>query len=210
MLAWIVLTIAVVVAVIGWGHDVPFLRSIHPSWVSMKIVTAGAFAQVGVALILLKRSRIDRRLGPVAVIAALFIVAQVSVIAAHGFLNQPLPVPFPEGYAARHSELPNEPSSGSTLAFGVLSASIVLAISAAPRLAMVGFAATSLIGIAAMLGYMLSVPILYWRAPGLSSAMAFHTALLFLLSGIAGLQDVKHPRRRWGGEGEVYTERNGS
>jgi len=41
-----------------------------------------------------------------------------------------------------------------------------------------------LIGTVAVAGYIINSPILYYFIPGMNSAMAFHTALLFVLLGI--------------------------
>ena len=45
---------------IGWVFDIPFLKSIHPDFVSMKANTALSFMLMGISLFLLQRRHIGR------------------------------------------------------------------------------------------------------------------------------------------------------
>jgi hypothetical protein len=52
-----------------------------------------------------------------------------------------------------------------------------------PKLKIIGLA-VGIIGVLAVSGYIINAPILYYYLPGINSAIALHTALLFVLTGI--------------------------
>lgn len=180
------ITVVTAVAVlVGWWLDVQILKSVHPTFVTMKANTALAFLAAGASLWLYGcagSSSWMRRLaracaGGVAVIGLLTCLEYA--------LNQPLhidQIPFREGPGAVGT--PHLGRMALTTAIGLVLVGSALCLLDAKaqrvrRLFFVLVVLIALFGQLAVLGYVLGVGYLY--GVGATTEMAVHTALLFLV-----------------------------
>ncbi len=179
--------IAVGIAVLcGWFLDIGVLRSVLPTWPSMKPNTAVLFVLLGLALCATDRPRWRRqRTGLIAFASAIVISTLVEyVLAVNLHVDELLhrDVTNPVGTA-----VPGRMATTTALAFLAIAASLELGGRASRRseTASQVLAAGALgLAVVSLAGYLYTVPQLY----GLSDAlMAIHTCLLFVILSIGVL-----------------------
>ncbi|KJU86405.1 multi-sensor hybrid histidine kinase, partial [Candidatus Magnetobacterium bavaricum] len=176
---------------LGWILDIGILKSILPHWVSMKVLTAISFILSGITLYVMA-SYLDgkKTIGQVILPAssATIIIIMVTLMVS-SLLGMRLGIEdffVREEASAVKSVAPGMPSIGTMTAF------ILCALAGGftlfnvqdlqKKLLVMGWLVVAL-GTSAMLGYMANAPLLYYYIKGASTAMAFHTALLFTALG---------------------------
>ena len=187
----IIVMLAGIVVMIGWIKDIDILKSILPIWVTMKFTTALCFLLSGSIVFILagslsKHTTSSRVVLP---LLTLLILLIMGTLLASSFLEIRTGVEdlfVKETGGAIKTSTPGRPSAGTITSFILVATAGLLAmfkIQSLPSiLRLVGWIVITL-GLLAVLGYVLDEPLLYYTLEGWSSAMAFHTALLFIVLG---------------------------
>ncbi len=176
----------------GWFFDIPILKSIHPAWVTMKFSTALSFCLSGAILLSLGRS-LDRESSmahiclPAATLSLLLLMATLLFSSLLGVTTGIEDLFVKESEGAVQTTVPGRPSVGTMMNFILMALSGLLSMFRPQNLKMglrkIGWAVSGIGGLA-VLGYLFNQPILYYTMGGWSTAMALHTALLFVMLGI--------------------------
>ncbi len=181
-----------ILVMIGWICDIGFLKCIHHSWSSMKFDTAFCFLLSGIMLFYITRAQEGEfdKAQVVISITSLILVLIMGVLffssifriqtgAEHLFITE-----APGGVK---TVIPGRPSVPTIINFLLIAVSGMLTILhvGKVRTAMIvaGLFITSA-GLLAIAGYIIDFPLLYYYIEGVNSAMAFHTAILFILLGV--------------------------
>lgn len=182
-----------VIVVLGWIFNIGILKSILPGWVTMKFNTAVCFVLSGIILYLIAisfESKFD--------IAQIFLPTIVLIIflimgghLASTLLGLRLKVGelfIKEADGAVLSPVPGRPSIATIVSFFLIAAAGILTMlnlaNLKSKLRFLGWI-IMIIGMVAVLGYVINAPLLYYYVEGKNTAMAFHTAILFALTGIS-------------------------
>lgn len=193
----IIVTLAGIAVMIGWIADINFLKSIVPGFVTMKFVTALSFFFSGLILFFMlelqRENDVARTLLPVACMAVLLLMG---ILFVSSFLDLRTGIEelfVKESQSAVKTVAPGRPSLGTMLDFILIAVTGILSISnhKFSRAVMWLGWAISLIGAVAVLGYILGIPALYYTSEGISTAMAIHTAILFVLLGMGFVFSLK-------------------
>lgn len=187
----LLVTLAGAAVVAGWIFDIGILKSISPWWVSMKFSTAVAFVACGVTLYFLARAREGEfEKAQVALsITALTISLLMGVLFFFALFGMQTGIEdlFIKETDSVKSVVPGRPSMPTTANFMLIALAGVLAIlnpaKLLQKLKIIGFIVGA-VGVLAVAGYILNLPLLYYYLEGVNSAMALHTALLFILLGM--------------------------
>lgn len=180
-----------VVVVLAWRYDVEWIKTVRAGWVTMKITTAMGFVFGGIALYCtawLKKDQqtdVPQVLLPIAslVIALLMLTQLVSFITRTPIGIEDL---FIREVAITGTFTPGKPSPFTMTSFLVVAfAALYSSMTSKTPPWFVG-AYLGVIGALPLLGYVFSAPYLYYKfpVPNYNTAMAFHTALCFLLLGV--------------------------
>ncbi len=179
------------VVMLGWFLNVGILKSILLAWVSMKFITAFSFLLSGILLYFIARfPREDRELAVICIpimsmviilfMAALFVSTLIGINAGveEMFIKDSM-IPV-------RSVTPGRPSVATMINFVFVAMAGILTVLDIKRrgkvLAILGVL-IAVIGLTAILGYCINQPLLYFAVSGKSSAMAIHTAILFVFWG---------------------------
>lgn len=194
-------TVVGLLVIVGWVFDVPALKSIFPGWVTMKFSTALAFVLSGVTLYAMFLSTRDSELALLILpISSLLIMLLMLTLLASVLIGAKSGIEdlfVKEGRIAVQTTVPGRPSILTMVEFILIS---LLGLNAALKSKWLtasfrwGGGLIAGIGMLAVLGYVFSVPTLYFYVPGVSTAMALHTALLFGCIGMAMLLMGRGPR----------------
>jgi hypothetical protein len=188
----IIVMIGGVLVIAGWILDVPFLKSISPQFVTMKFVSAVCFVLCGVALYLVQR--IVHNGGEWESLSLLFIEFLVTLLMATLIISVFLGVVtgleslfIKEAPGAIRTTVPGRPAVITMVDFMfiVFAGSLSLWKKRRSMFTTMHFlgAAVAVSGIVALAGYGMDIPALYYDINKISSAMALHTAILFVLLG---------------------------
>ncbi len=177
--------------VIGWLFDFPALRNIYPGWVSMKFSTAFSFMLAGTMVYCVGRiARGDRAwaqvLLPVLVLMILLPMAALLTANVLGIDIAVADMIVQEGDSAVKTVSPGRPSFMTMVSFILIAQVGLVAMfvpQGKPTLWRLAGTALLVIGVIALLGYLLDAPALYYYRANFSTAMAAHTAMLFILLG---------------------------
>ncbi len=187
-----VVTITGALVMCGWFFDIQALKSILPNWVTMKFSTALCFLFSGLTLIFVERSLAApqgpvRVLLPITVSGILLLMAGLlagTLLGVHTGIED-LFVKEAEG--AVKSTAPGRPSVGTMLDFILVAVAGILSMldpsSHVRRQRAIGWVVLT-VGALAVFGYVIDSPALYYTWEGFSTAMAAHTAILFVLLGL--------------------------
>jgi hypothetical protein len=190
-----VLSLVVIIAgigvMIGWLFDIGFLKSITPSWVSMKFFTAIAFVLSGITLYFIART-LEGELDKAQVVIS---ITSLTIILLMGvlFFSALLKVPtgaeelfIKEAPGTAKTVAPGRPSIPTMFNFILIGTAGILTIlnpdKARLKLKIIGLFVAA-IGATSIVGYFIDAPLLYYYVEGVNSAIAFHTAALFVLLG---------------------------
>jgi hypothetical protein len=177
----------------GWFLDIPALQSIRPGWVTMKFSTALCFFLSGVSLLVIAQELEGRTmlgtlvLPTTTLLLMLFMVTLLgSVLVGIHTGIEDLFVREQEG--ALLSTVPGRPSVGTMASFILIALAGVLTMLELSRLrrhlTLLGWMVL-VVGLIALIGYGVRQPLLFYTIEGWSTAMAFHTACLFVFLGAA-------------------------
>jgi len=176
----------------GWFFDVPALKSILPVWVTMKFATAVSFVLSGIVLWsvaceLQGKECLAQVLLPVTTLCLFLIMFTMLASSLLGIRTGIENLFVRETASAVKTTIPGRPSIVTMFAF-CLVATCGVSVMLKPKnlrsiLTVLG-AMLAVIGVLGGLGYILNVPELYYSVKGISSAIACHTAILFVLLGI--------------------------
>jgi len=197
----IVVMVTAILVMFGWFFDITALKSILPFWVTMKFTTALSFLLSGIILFFVneylnERKEIARIVLPITVLIILLLMATLLTSVFMGIRTGIEDLFVKEAEGAVKSTTPGRPSVGTMVNFILMAAAGILLLlnvtKLKDRLFWIGGAIT-FIGSIAIIGYVINVPVLYYTLGGWSSAMAFHTALLFVMLGFGLILMKKTP-----------------
>lgn len=175
----------------GWIFDICALKSISPNWVSMKFSTAFAFLVSGISLYFLVRAREGEfEKAQVALSITSFILAILMGLfffsAVFG-IETGIETLFVKDPGDAKTVAPGMPSVPTMINFLLIAVAGILTVvnpaAILPKLKTIGVV-VGVIGGLAVAGYVFHAPHLYYYFAGVNSAMALHTALLFVLCGV--------------------------
>jgi len=188
----LIVSIAAIMVIIGWIFDISALKSISPAWVTMKLTTAIAFLLSGITLYFIVRA-IEGEFDKAQValsITSLIIILLIGTLLFSAFLKIHTGVDglfIKEPAGAVKTVTPGQPSVPTMLNFILMAVAGIFTIlnpnKLQPKLRIIGLAVGT-IGAAAVVGYIINAPLLYYFIEGINSAMACHTAILFVLLGM--------------------------
>ncbi|MBF0217591.1 MAG: hypothetical protein HQL30_11445 [Candidatus Omnitrophica bacterium] len=191
----IIVSLSGLTVMAGWILDIGVFKSILPCFVTMKFSTALCFFLGGIELFYIARYR-KREMdiaGVVIPIASVMIFLMMATLFASTVLGTDTGVEelfVKESMTAVRSVSPGRPAIPTMLNFIIIAiaGNIVMlnARSSARVLAIMG-SIVGVVGAVALTGYLLNKPMLTFAFTGISSAMAMHTAILFLLWGTGAI-----------------------
>ena len=188
----LVVIISGIAVIIGWIFNIGILKSILPSWTTMKFSAAISFVASGIMLysiVIALEGNIDQAqlIIPTAV---LIIVLTMGIFFFSSLLNIRTGIEdlfVKEGSGAVKSITPGRPAVSTAVNFILLSIAGMLTLVESKglrsKLKIIGVT-VALIGVVAVIGYITNSPFLYYFIEGVSSAMACNTAILFIILGI--------------------------
>jgi hypothetical protein len=178
----------------GWIWDIPVLKSLSPAWISMKFLTAFSFVVSGITLYYLARSlegAVDAAQVALSITSFVLILLMGLIFFTTIFnLQTGIETLFIRDAAGEKTCItPGKPSVPTMICFILIALAGILSLVNAEKFRfkfkIIG-CLISFIGALAIIGYAVDAPLLYYYIEGKNSAIAFHTAGLFVLSG-AGL-----------------------
>lgn len=189
--------IAIVVAGAGllemsaWWLGIEFLKTLGTGYVTMKFSTALSFLLSGVVLYYLADAARGEMSGaqvalPISALIILLLMATLLASAIFGVEAGVEALFAKEEPGAAMTEVPGMPSITTMLDFILVAATgiaVLLKQNVLPGWFRFAGAIIALTGAAALVGYLIGEPRLYFLFPGLSGAMAIPTAILFVLTG---------------------------
>jgi hypothetical protein len=187
----IIVIIGGAIVMAGWILDIEVLKSILPVWVTMKFSTALSFFLSGITLYFVT-SFFEKRADLVQIalsLTTLMILLLMATLLVSTFLDVRTGV---EDLFVRETEdavkttTPGRPSVGTMINFILVAIAGILTLFDMKKLGQKIYVIGSIIlviGSLAVLGYVLSMPFLYYTVEGFSTAMALHTAILFIITG---------------------------
>ncbi len=187
----IIVIIGGAIVMAGWILDIEVLKSILPMWVTMKFSTALSFFLSGITLYFIT-SFFEKRADLVQIalsLTTLMILLLMATLLVSTFLDVRTGV---EDLFVRETEdavkttTPGRPSVGTMINFILVAIAGILTLFDMKKLGQKIYVIGSIIlviGSLAVLGYVLSMPFLYYTVEGFSTAMALHTAILFIITG---------------------------
>lgn len=177
--------------ILGWIFDIRIFKSIRPTWTAMEFDTAIAFVLSGITLYFIVRAiegkfdtaQIVLSITSLVIILLMGILFSSAVLQVHTGLED-LFVKEPPGTAKSIVYVkPSIPMMFNFILIGI--AGIVVLLNPDKyrlKLKMIGMVVAA-IGILAIVGYSIDFPVLYYYIEGINSAIACHTAALFVLLG---------------------------
>ena len=188
----LVVIIAGILVIIGWFFDIGVLKSISPAWVSMKFDTAIAFILSGVTLYFIARAaegEFDKAqvvLSITSLIINLF-MGTLFFSAVSGINTGAEELFIKDKAANAKTVVPGQPSLPAMFNFILIAAAGILTTlnphNLKFKLKIIGVI-VGLIGSLAVVGYIFNAPLLYYYIEEVNSAIACHTAALFIVLGI--------------------------
>ena len=187
----LIVIVTSIMVIIGWIFDIGILKSISPEWVSMKLSTAVTFVLSGVSLYFIARAREGEfDIAQVVLsITSLIIVLLMGIFFFSALLKINTGVEdlfIKEQAGAVKTVVPGRPSVPTMLNFLFIAAAGVLTMlnpkKLRSKLRIIGLI-VGIIGAVPVVGYIINVPLLFYFIEGINSAVAFNTAVLFVLLG---------------------------
>jgi hypothetical protein len=184
--------IAGIGVMIGWFFDIGFLKSITPSWVSMKFATSFAFVLSGITLYFIVRAlegefdkaQVVISITSMTIILLMGLLFFSALLRVHTGLEDLFIKDAADAAKSVHPGMPSIPTMFNFLLIGAAGILTILnPAKARLKLKFIGLCVAA-IGATAIVGYFIDVPLLYYYVEGINSAIAFHTAALFVLLGI--------------------------
>lgn len=188
----LVVIIAGVTVIIGWIFDIGILKSISPAWVSMKFDTAVAFVLSGITLYFITRAvegEFDKAQVVLSITSLIIILLMGTLFfsAVLGINTGAEELFIKDKTANDKTIVPGQPSLPTMFNFILIAAAGILTTlnpgNLRSKLKIIGVI-VGLIGSLAVVGYIFNTPVLYYFIEGVNSAIALHTAALFIVLGI--------------------------
>jgi len=197
----IMVTLTGLVVMFGWYCSIPGLTSILPHWVTMKFSTAVCFVLSGLTLFLIATAlqghhEVANVIIPIGAGGIWLLMGSLlasTLLGVHTGIED-LFVQETEG--AVMTTTPGRPSVSTMLDFILVAAAGLVTMlnpEESPRYRRILGYVVGATGFMAVCGYILNQPALYFTWTGFSTAMALHTAILFVLLAI-GLVYVDEQR----------------
>jgi hypothetical protein len=187
-----VVSIAGVTVMLGWIFDIGVLKSITSAWVSMKFSTAIAFVLSGVTLYFIVRAvegEFDKAQVVIS-ITSLTIMLLMGILFFSALLEVRTGTEelfIKEKGVAPMSAAPGQPSIPTMINFILMAVAGIFTMYNSGKLRLqlkiIGLIVGA-IGAIAIVGYIIDAPLMYYYIEGVNSAIALHTAALFVLLGI--------------------------
>ena len=191
-----VLSMVVIIAgfmvIIGWIFDIGFLKSITPSWISMKLATAFAFILSGITLYFIikamegefDKAQVVLSITSLSIILLMGLLFFSTLFKVHTGAEDLFIKDAPD---AVMSVVPGRPSIPTMINFMLIGTAGILTIlnpvKFRLKLKITGLIVGA-IGAIAIFGYIIGTPLLYYYIVEINSAIALHTAVLFVLLGL--------------------------
>ena len=181
------------IVLIGWIFTIPMLTSILPTWVAMKFITALSFFWSGILVFLLAersngetKSELVEYLTTIISFTLLLLMVIFLISLLSGVSTGIENLFVKEAPGAVKTAVPGVPAIPTILCFILIGLVklIRLALPHENKVYHVMGMIVTFVGGVAIVGYILDIPILYYYFSGYTP-MAFPTALLFILLGIA-------------------------
>lgn len=188
----IVAAVTAIIVIIGWIFDIGILKSVSAAWVSMKFDTAVSFLLSGIILYFISKAfegDFDRAQVVISIASFVLIMLMGTLFfsALMGVHTGTEDIFVKETVMAPMTAAPGRPSVPTMFNFVLIAIAGIVTMLRSSKLKsifrIIGFIVGA-IGISAIAGYSLNLPALYYFVEGLNSAMAIHTAVLFVLLGI--------------------------
>ncbi len=188
----IIVTLSGLVVMAGWIFDISILKSILPGWVTMKFSTALSFFLSGITLYFIAESQ-KKGLGIAQVVLSittlciLLLMATLLISVFIGVRTGVEDLFVREAEGAVRTTTPGRPSVGTMINFILIATAGIFTMLNMAKLKiklLIAGGIVTVIGMVALIGYMLNKPVYYYTIEGFSTAMALHTAILFITSGI--------------------------
>lgn len=176
----------------GWLFNIPVLTYIVPGFVTMKFTTAISFVCSGVIVYFMSESFLNKKdismvLLPIPIFIIVLIMGTFLISDILGIVTGVEVLFVEELSQVAGTFVPGKPSIGTVFNFILIITSGLLTIfnpvNLSRLISKIGFVML-LISLAALLGYILKIPELYYLIPYKSTGMAIHTTFLFILIGI--------------------------
>lgn len=176
----------------GWVLGIPAFTSILPQWATMKFMAAFSFLLSGLMLYVVAQSRgkisgTDQTILIIFPLCIVLIMATLLISAAVGIQTGVENLFVQESTGAVQTTVPGNPGIGTMVGFLFIAIAGTGSLSAHRNGGFFVIFGTviAIIGGSAVLGYAANAPMLYYYVPGVSTAMAFHAAILFICSGVS-------------------------
>lgn len=194
----IIVALCGVAVMFGWVYDITFLKSILPNFVTMKFITAVCFVLSGTALYFAARTVEDGKGWDNLVLLFInFLVALLMaslVISVFFGIKTGLEDLFvKESAGAINTTVPGRPALITAINFILIAVMGSLSLFRKERSLKIVHVLGVMVAVSggvAMVGYLADVPVLYYNIDKISTAMAIHTAILFVLLG-AGFYTIR-------------------
>lgn len=188
ILASIVIGIGII-AIIGWVFDIQVLKSLSPSFVTMKFSTAISFVMSGIIIYFIneikqRNSYFAKILLPAPIIIIIFFMITLFVSNIFG-VRTGIEDLFVKETEAVKSVTPGRPSIGTMVSFVlVIIASLAFTINQTKNKSFFVIGNTILaISSLSLIGYSTGLTFLYYEIEKFSTAMALHTSIAFVIIG---------------------------
>lgn len=187
----IIVIITGILVMLGWILDIQVIKSISAGWISMKFMTSLSFILSGILLYVIAKTQEKYfNLAPLILLSCSTIILLFITTTLIGLLfgydtgiEQLFIKESPNTAQTFFPGVPAIPTMLSFIAIAVCSLLITFKVLPRRKLAWFGLP-IGIIGAMPIAGYILSIPLLYYKIEGINNPMAFHTALLFSLIGI--------------------------
>jgi len=211
----IVVICAGISGMIGWIFDISFLKTISENWVSMKFATAVLFVISGSSLYvvttLYRQNGIQGYPFKPSLKLVLFLFA---ILFAITFMLLDSIGGYNFGFEDPEEMVltiqPGTPSIAVMISFlivGIITGATLLHETKYLKIICWGGFLLVIIGGVALFGYITSQPSIYYYYPDISAAMAFRTAILFVILGIGYMRLSRSKYLRFIAE-KVHSEKN--
>jgi hypothetical protein len=188
----LVVMVAGLCVIAGWILDLDFLKSIRPTWIAMKFDTAIAFVLSGISLYFIVRAnegefdkaQVVLSITSLVIILLMGILFFSAILNVHTGLEDLFIKELPGNVKTVVPGRPSIPAMFNFILVGI--AGIVILLNPDKyqlKLKVIGMAVAT-IGALAIIGYSIDFPAFYYYIEGINSAIACHTAVLFVLLGI--------------------------
>jgi len=183
-----ILLFAGLAVIIGWIFNIEVLKSVFSGFVTMKFSAAVGFMLSGIVLhlMILQREGKGSKLLLIILVVSMITVSVLISAALVGININLVNLIVKEAPGAVNTTYPGVPPAIAIFNFGLMTLAGFLSafgIKSRRIYAAIGIL-IGLVGITALAGYILKIPMLYFNLPGISTAIAVHGAVLFVLMGL--------------------------